>query len=179
MMNSDTIIGDIRTETRNYEAKVDAITKTARREGRSPYREIFRLSTPDRITEQAEQLFGQLNGWHTGPDVHQFNVSDIGKRSAAWRRGGDPSLDHRLFDHSIFYRGQGKCAALVTQPYNDPIDALLKLANSCGVVCHIPPYPKASLHSPGSTHFYVFTSPEHRIVWLPEQINGIREKVEV
>jgi hypothetical protein len=114
---SETIIGDIRTEMRNYETKLNAITQTARREGKSPYREIFRLSAPHHaMIEQAEQLFGRLNGWHTGPDVHQFNVSDIGKRSAAWRRGvGSPGLDHHLFDHPIFYRGQGKCAALVTQ----------------------------------------------------------------
>jgi hypothetical protein len=123
------------------------------------------------LARGAIHRFGAINGWHTGPEVHSFNVASIGKRSG-------PYCDHLssgTFDHPVWYRGGGKCAAIVGQPYphtDDDADALAFAAKH-GVACHIPPCARACFHYPGSCLFYVFTSPEHQIVWLPEQIRGI------
>jgi hypothetical protein len=37
------------------------------------------------------------------------------------------------------------------------------------MAANIPPVPKASFHFPEHAKLYVFTSPAHQIVWLPEQ----------
>lgn len=111
--------------------------------------------------------FAALNGWTTGPNVRSFRVQDIGKRS------GDMPIEHGdILDHLIWFRGNGKCAAVVTQPYNGVPEIARKaheFAQRCGVACHIPPIPRASFWNPGSTFCIVFTGLDHRMQWLPEQ----------
>jgi hypothetical protein len=123
----------------------------------------------DLIRRNAAHLFGRVNGWRTGKDVRDFDISDIGKRVGSFARLGSD-----LFDHCIWYRSIGQCAAIVAQPYPHADDDHAKhVAAKHRVACHIPPHPRASFHVPGSTKFYVFTLPDHQIVWLPEQIHGI------
>jgi hypothetical protein len=177
MEMSNTIIGDIRTAMRDYHSKLAAAKYS---DGTPiPFYKLKLAAPQDALIERARQLFGSLNGWHAGSDVKSFTIKDIGKRSGSY----GALLDTELFDHCIFYRSQGerrgqsKCAAIVTQPYRDfPVEVLQKLAAEYKVVCHVPPHPEASFWSPGSTNFYVFTMPEHRIVWLPEQLNGISDQ---
>ncbi len=77
-------------------------------------------------------------------------------------------------DHCIWYRAAGRCAAIVAQPYSSAAkdEHAKEVAAQHGVACHIPPHPLASFHFPGATKFYVFTSLDHQIVWLPEQMHG-------
>jgi hypothetical protein len=123
----------------------------------------------------AIQRFASINGWHTDRNVRAFNVEDIGKRQA---RSYLIDQGTDMFDHPVYYRGGGKCAAIVAQPYphshDDAADAagILAITAKHGVACHIPPCARASFHYPGGVLFYVFTSLDHHIVWLPEQISG-------
>jgi hypothetical protein len=133
-----------------------------------------------RLKRLVGHVFGELNGWHTGDDVRDFNIEDIGKRSGSFAR-----LDGDIFDHCIWYRANAKCAAIVAQPYKsfnpynpaDEADAR-NLAARLGLALHVPPHPLASIWYPNVCVFWVFTTPEHQIVWLPEQINGIAKQSE-
>jgi hypothetical protein len=163
------IIGDIATAMANYTKLGEAGNPDGSRLAAREWNRISHIHRDLKTT--AGHRFGTINGWHTGSDVRSFNVRDIGKRQGQ-------SCDHlssATFDHPIWYRGAGRCAAIVAQPYphtDDDADALA-IAAKHGVACHMPPCARASFHYPGSTLFYVFTSLEHQIVWLPEQISGI------
>lgn len=128
------------------------------------------------IRDHAIDVFGKLNGWWASIEVRHFTIKDIGKRSGNdyLSRMPSPAFNSEMFDHCVWYRGGGKCAAVVAQPYDHAEDdRARKYAAEYGVAVHIPPYPQASFHFPNWTKFYVFTSPALRIVWLPEQISGV------
>jgi hypothetical protein len=169
-INPATIITDIRVamvayHRRTTEKNADGLRLSLPqyREAEGPHRSMIR---------EAAHLFGRINGWHTGAEVRDFRVCDIGKRSGNW----PVDLGSEFFDHCIYYRGAGKCAAVVAQPYEHAKDAYgQRLATKHGVACHIPPHPFASFHFPGWTKFYVFTSADHAIQWLPEQVNGFAD----
>jgi hypothetical protein len=63
------------------------------------------------LARGAVHRFGAINGWYTDPNVRSFNVGSIGKRSG---RSCD-HLSRGTFDHPVWYRGAGKCAAIVWQ----------------------------------------------------------------
>ena len=118
------------------------------------------------MTLKAIEAFGAINGWHTGPDVRAFGVQDIGKRCSS----AGALFSTAMFDHCVWYRANGKCAAIVAQPYQHAQDDYARaLAAEHGVAVHIPPQPLASFHYPGWAKIFVFTSPAHQIVWLEEQ----------
>ena len=128
-----------------------------------------------RLKQQAVEAFGALNGWRKARNSHE--IEDIGKRCAKTKNFAARSeLSEKIFDHCVWYRGNGKCAAIVAQPYGHVKDDDAKaLAAEHGVAVHTPPHPLASFHFPAETKFFVFTLPDHEMVWLPEQITGIRE----
>jgi hypothetical protein len=172
--NSTTIISDIKTamEDRNQRSRAyrEAPTGTSRYFALA--RDLRQAETSHiEIMQKAAHAFGALNGWRTRAHVRDFNIEDIGKRCS---RIGFAMLSSEMMDHPIWYRANGKCAAIVAQPYDHaPDDHARQLAAKHGVAVHIPPHPQASFHFPGWTKFYVFTSLAHKIVWLPEQVTGI------
>jgi hypothetical protein len=118
------------------------------------------------LQQSALHHLAALNGWRTGPGVRAFDPDQIGKRSG--RRRGQW---HEALDHVIYFRAEGRCAAILTQPYDHGgvIDAARALAAQCGVACHVAPQPRASIHYPGHTLAIVLTGPGHVMRWLPEQ----------
>jgi hypothetical protein len=136
----------------------------------------IKIKPPDmhgeNLRQFAIQKFAALNGW-TIYDK-SFPPEDIGKR----RRSTFHTLDLHIFDHPLYFRGDGRCSAIVTQPYNAVTDAARALAHRLGIACHVAPHPTASFHNPGSTLFIVFAEPGHEMKWLPEQINGIAARTE-
>jgi hypothetical protein len=123
----------------------------------------------------AYDLFGALNGWRSGRNIRPFGPEDIGKRSAS----GSWVQTTYVFDHCAFFRRDGKCAAILAEPYEQHrngrtvIEQAQALAAELGVACHVPPHPRCSIWNPGSTQSIVFTAVGHQMRWLPEQINGI------
>ena len=168
---NDTIIGDIKAAITEHNKH----SSPQRGDRVRLSRERHLAQVVESLTIEAAHAFGKLNGWHTGPGVRAFPVDDIGRRSArTYAR-----LSSELFDHCVWYRGDGKCAAIVAQPYKHAKDDYAReIAAKAGVAVHIPPHELASFHYPGWTKFYVFTAVAHRIVWLPEQLNGIASKEE-
>jgi len=133
----------------------------------------YRLNLVELLQQQKDEArreFARLNGWSahrcSGFEPQQIN-------------GGEPQdcleyLDRDIFDHAIFYRTRGACAAIVGQPYVDKscrcLDDAADIADRLGLALHVPPVRMASIHLPGGCAFLVFTSREHEIRWLPEQM---------
>jgi hypothetical protein len=124
----------------------------------------------ERLQDFAEHEFASINGWTI--NEKGFPPEDIGRRRATTFHN-----QNRLFDHCIYFRGDGKCAALVAQPYSGVSKATneaFAIARELGLTCHVAPHLTASIYYPGWTLFIVFTMPGHVMRWLPEQINGIQ-----
>ena len=81
-------------------------------------------------------------------------------------------LTQEIFDHASYYRVPGLCAAIVGEPYNDCRTKAAALAAKLGLALHIPANPKASIWYPDATFFLVFTTREHVMRWLPEQVQS-------
>jgi hypothetical protein len=134
------------------------------------------------LSQRAAITFGQLNGWRTGPNVRSFKLEYIGRASS---RASLALLEGGLIDHPIYYACDGRCAALVCQPYAHSSYGLMaaeakRLARQHELALHIPPHPLASLWFPNRTAFFVFTARDHKIIqWLPEQIDGFGEQQRV
>jgi hypothetical protein len=163
-INDATVISDIRAAMNEYHRYTKTNNDDASRrttwQCRAAYRKHFEL------IEAAIARFGELNGWRRTDNG--FRLTDIGKQS-----GDFPNTNTALFDHCIWFRGDRRCAAIVAQPYGHASYAeALAIAARHGVACHAPPFSLLSLHFPGATKFFVFTRPEHRIIWLPEQVKG-------
>lgn len=124
------------------------------------------------LQDAAERHFCEINGWRTGPDVRAFRLRDIGKRS-----GEQPDeFDTALFDHVIYARADGRCAAVICQPYgHGGEDAARRLAAEHDVALHVPPNKFASFHFPGATQLFVFTAHDHQMKWLLEQRHGFND----
>ena len=87
---------------------------------------------------------------------------------------GDGSSD--LFDHVLRFKKGHKVYAIVAQPYSKDFQIICKAqrrAIEIGKACHVPPHPWCSFHYPKWTQFLVFTTLDHQIEWLPEQISGL------
>lgn len=114
---------------------------------------------------KAAHQFSTLNGWRF--TWSSFSPEDIGKRF----RGKCPP--HDLFDHPLFFRGDGRNAALVGQPYYPDTEWLRRegeaLAAKLELVFSIAPNPMASFHYPGNAFFAVLHPRNHVVQWLPEQ----------
>jgi hypothetical protein len=103
-----------------------------------------------KLHQKAAQHFAALNGWRLSRKSFQYTT--------------------QLFDHPIFLN-----EATIGQPYPQQYRQEVGEAHAAehGLVLHIPPHPKASIHYPDGTLFLVFTKPKHVMQWLPEQVNGI------
>jgi hypothetical protein len=113
--------------------------------------------------------FADLNGWKVS--ATDFRPQDIGHRNGRFF-----TIRNSCWDHCLLFRGQGVCSAIVSQPYHDnEIEAEIE-AKQYGLTMHVPPYSKSSIWYPGHARFWCFTSPSHRMRWLPEQLVGIRGK---
>ncbi|MGB6399244.1 MAG: hypothetical protein WBF73_26740 [Bradyrhizobium sp.] len=127
------------------------------------------------LREFAIKRLAHLNGWNAGPHIRCFRPEDIGKRSGEFHNSHDV-----IWDHVVYFRAGGKCAAILTEPYDHVTmedfalaEKLDGLANACGVAWHIPPHRAASTWFPGYTISIVFTASGHVMRWLPEQLTGI------
>jgi hypothetical protein len=141
---------------------------------------ISRLKTSgsNQLSRDAAHAYGHINSWYTGPNVRSFNLEDIGR---ACSRAGFGRLDgNSVFDHPIYYHNDGRCAAVVYQPYAHAYGLMAaeakRLAKLHQLALHVPPFPLMSLWVPDKTAFFVFCEPGHQIEWLPEQITGIGEQ---
>jgi hypothetical protein len=120
------------------------------------------------LRHSAIHEFAALNGWKVVSSDKGFPPEKIGDRN-----GGEHwSLSHQIFDHVIYFRAAGKNAAIATQPYNNCRREANTLAKKLGLALHIPHNPKASFHYPGETFFFVFTSQNCAVKWLPEQMTA-------
>jgi hypothetical protein len=159
---TDTVIRDIRQEI----DRIHALSKSSTPRG---YDYQYHLQ------DSACERLAALNGWWTSPyKVRPFTPADIGKRSGEYH--GDRWW---CLDHVRYFRAGGRCAALLTEPYEQHDENGLTiteqaqvLAEQCGVACHVPPHPRASFWYPGYAIAIVFTAPGHLMRWLPEQIEG-------
>lgn len=117
------------------------------------------------LGEQLRQLqvkaaieFATINGW---------KLANSGRYAAG---------SSTIFDHVIRFKRDRKFCAMAAQPYAKDFKSICKAqrhAVEIGKACHIPPCPWSSFHYPKWTQFMVFTSFDHRIEWLPEQISGL------
>lgn len=120
----------------------------------------------------------ELNGWTTGPKVRAFRLRDIGRRSGNW-----PDY-HEVLDHCCYFRGFGRCAAILAEPYEHSVagvpmlDTARALAERFGLACHVAPVPKAGIWYPGYSLAICFTAPGHVMAWLPEQLTGFNQREE-
>jgi hypothetical protein len=122
-----------------------------------------------RLKQAAVYEFARINGWRTGPKIC-FPLEAIGKRNGALH-----SIHGPVFDHCTYYRGNGRNAAIVSEPYlPDCRDQAARLAAKLDIELHVPPNPQASIWSPGHAFFLVFTERGHEIKWLPEQLVEVR-----
>lgn len=151
-----TVLRDIRGIIRSH-ATCDSTTLKQHRQLDQQCREL---------QQRAIKYFADSNNWRHSH--REFRLQDIGGK----RTGYLDRYASDIFDHLICFR-QGKCAALVTQPYNYDRDAALALAAQHGLALHVPPHPLASIWFPDATAFLVFAEPGHVVQWLPEQVNGI------
>ena len=136
-------------------------------------RECVKLAEPyEKLQFKVAKLFGDLNGWKLSEQG--FAPAQIGKTGGKW------DYTHRMWsDHPLYYRAKNplwkmtRPIAIIGQPYNQlssyqpELDALAKAHN---LKWKVPPKPRASIWYPGSTLFIVLTLPEHKIVWLPDQL---------
>ena len=136
-----------------------------------------------RLTRDTAKMFAELNGWtSTWRMIHYpdrgSNPSDIGKRA----RGSIPEIfrDSDALDHRLYFKCGDRYAAIATQTYDytkDAEDKLAAIAVECGLALHVAPSPYASIYFPEMTRLFVLTPPDHQMVWLPEQIVGMRESL--
>jgi hypothetical protein len=121
----------------------------------------------DKLKAVATNEFARLNGWQTGSTIY-FPPENIGKRQSCYHNAERP-----LFDHCLYFRGNGRNAAIVSQPYApDCRKQAAALATQLRIELHTPPILRASIWSPGDAFFLVFTERGHEMRWLPEQVQS-------
>jgi hypothetical protein len=117
----------------------------------------------DNEMKLSKSAFGLSKLGSFGPDYHCYGSTQI-------------------FDHCIHLRQHGQNAAIIAQPYSktlEPIFDAKQLAQSMGLVCHVPAQPWCSFWFPRWTLFLVFTKPNCTIRFLPEQTGGIPDQKRV
>ena len=119
------------------------------------------------LRRSAINEFAVLNGWKAVSSDKGFPPEKIGRRGNV-----DFYEKPSFFDHVIYFRAAGRNTAIVTQPYHSCHREIAALAEKLGLAWHVPPNPKASFHYPGHTFFFVLTSPDCVVKWLPEQIKA-------
>jgi hypothetical protein len=142
-----------------------------------------RYRRQQRLMRDIVHQFAELNGWRsTWREIHYpargFNPGDIGKRA----RGTCPEIfrDSDALDHRLYFKREGRYAAIVSQTYDYTKDAegkLAEIADEHGLVVHSPPHPYANFYFPEMCRIFVFTLPDHKIRWLPEQLHGMRQSL--
>jgi hypothetical protein len=117
-----------------------------------------------KLKTAAAYEFARINNWQITPKI--FSPQSIGKRGDT-----NHSMPEDIFDHCISFRGNGRNAAIVAEPYPpDRRQEAAAFASEHGIALHVPPNPQASIWFPGHAFFLVFTARGHTIQWLPEQM---------
>lgn len=134
-------------------------------------------------TNEAIKAFSKGNGW---AERKSFHPTAIGKRNS-WYYFDEWGLG--FFDHTIFFKKDGQCFAIVAQPYSapEPPDQKFKdylnglkvrsgqwsiereVKDKVELDIYMPPDLYASFHYPGFTCLFVVAPAGVEVKWLDEQ----------
>jgi hypothetical protein len=126
--------------------------------------------------DSAARRFASLNGWTFRSNGRPFGLREIALHGPR----GTFHTKTTIFDHTILMVRHRRPAAIVCQPYSRDRACLAEaaaLAELHDIALHVPPHVRASIHYPSWALFFVFTSRDHEIRWLPEQVVGIKPRV--